>query len=182
MKDGPSFSLWIIGAAVLAALAYNGIFYQTGKQWYDTCWSAKHSKDGPKSADEAAAWGKCEYVARKALFDKGFIFSGNPDNAVTPALKEVVESCPSNYSDIPLSGVDTLAIDLIEQQGGASFWDKFLPANNLINHVFLAKWPNCPVTRSKWGFPKIVEKNGSFDWESECKPCEAERNAAAGNK
>ena len=72
-----------------------------------------------------------------------------------------------------------LAVDLAVHQGGPTVFDRFTPANRLIVRTFTAKWPNCPAARAANGFPRIVERNGKFEFEEPCKPCEAEppRNA-----
>lgn len=175
-SNGTGLGLLIVAGA-LAWAAHSGIFYQTGKEWFDTCWTAQHSKDGPKTPEEAAAWGKCNFTTNKSLFDAGFAYSGNPEYAVTPQLKAMVKACPSNYSDIPLDGIDRLAVRMVEQHGGATFVDGFLPASSLIVKTFETRWPDCPAVRSANGFPKLVEKDGDFGWETPCQPCQAEQAA-----
>lgn len=172
----PAISLLMLAAAISWAI-HAGWFYQTGSQWFDACWRAKHSTSGPQTPDEAVSWGKCKYTTEKSLFDAGFVFAGNPAYAVTPELKAVVNACPSNYSDIPMSGPQFLAVDMAEEQGGPNILDKFLPASLLIVRAFKTKWPECPAVRLANGFPKIVEVRGSFQWAAPCKPCEAEQAA-----
>lgn len=176
-KSSVSSMYLVVFIALVSWLAYSGLFYQTGKQWFDSCWQAQNSKEGPKTPDEAASRGKCKYIAEKSLFESGFIFSGNPEHAVTPELKEIVAACPSNYSDIPFGGPQILAVDMVESHGGAEILDSFLPASHLIVGAFKSRWPNCPSARERGGFPKIVERNGVFEWEAPCKPCEAEQTA-----
>jgi hypothetical protein len=166
----------IIAGAVVWFLQ-SGIPYQTGQQWFYSCWASQHSRHPPINSNEAKAWARCTYVAKKALFDAGFVFSGNPKYAVTPSLKAIHNACPSNYSDIPIGGVDILAVSLIQQTAGDTFIDRFIPPDSMIVRAFKSKWPNCPSVRLTAGFPKIVEKNGEWVYETRCVPCEAEKKA-----
>lgn len=153
-------------------------FYQTGQQWFESCWSYTKSTDHtPKSPAEESAWQQCEPEIRRALFDAGYIFGGNPDYAVTPELKAVEAACPNGWSEIPMSGVNVMAIDLITRDGGPQFLDKFLPPDRMIVRTFNKRYPNCNAERAKNGFPKIVPKGDDFDWSEPSKPCEAEKAA-----
>lgn len=169
--------LGFIAGLIFVVLAVGGwLPYKTGKEWYDTCWQAHNSESGkPKTPEEAADWKQCEPVAERALYEAGFIFSGNPDQATTKPLKAVAEACPSNYSDVPLGGINLLVLAQVEQMGGAGLTDRFMPANELIVRAMKQKWPNCPSVREAEGFPKIVMKNGRWDYQFECQPCKAEQ-------
>ena len=175
-SDGSAVGILIL-VGLLAWAAHSGWFYQTGQQWFDTCWSAQNLTDGPKTPEEALARGQCKYNAEKALFAAGFVFSGNPEFSVTPELKATSDACPSNYKDVPIAGPQILVVNMIQERGGVDRLDSFLPASRLIVRTFESRWPSCPAVREANGFPKIVEKNGEFDWATKCKPCEAEQTA-----
>ena len=109
----------LILAGTTAWILQTGVLYQTGQQFYDACWAKAHANGKePESPEQAAQWGSCQETADAALFDAGFIFAGNPENAVTPQLKAVVMACPSSWSEIPIDGVWSLAVSRIAQQGG----------------------------------------------------------------
>ena len=170
-----------LGALVIAAgvayAAHSGWFYQTGQQWFDSCWSSINSKGPASSATEAIAWAQCEPQTKNALFDAGYIFSGNPEYAVTPELQAAIKACPSNFTDIPMAGVQIMAVDMIQKDGGPQWVDKFLPPSWMIVRTFDKRWPTCAVTRAANGFPKIIQKGDSWVWAEPCKPCEAEKAA-----
>ncbi|REE21198.1 hypothetical protein B0G71_4350 [Paraburkholderia sp. BL27I4N3] len=167
----------LVIAAGVAYAAHSGWFYQTGQQWFDSCWSSINSKAPASSATEATAWAQCEPQTKRALFDAGYIFSGNPQYAVTPELQAVTTACPSNFTDIPMAGIQIMAVDMIEKDGGPQWIDKFLPPDRMIVRTFDKRWPTCVTTRAANGFPKIVPKGDSWDWAGPCKPCEAEKAA-----
>lgn len=174
-NDSGSSALGVIViAAAVAWGASKGWFYQTGQEWFDTCWASINTK-APTTAAEATAWAQCEPQTKKALFDAGYVFGGNPEHASTPELKALEASCPSNWTDIPLSGVHVLAIDLLQKDGGPQWLDKFLPPGRMIVRTFDKRWPNCNTVRASNGFPKIVQKGDGFDWAAPCQPCEAEK-------
>ena len=177
MKDESVFGFLLVVAALSAALAYFGVFYQTGSQWFQSCWTAQHSNRAPTSPEESISWAQCGEVTQRALFDAGFIFAGNPTYAVTPELKAIVEACPSNYSDIPLSGSQVLAVDFIEKSGGPELLDKFTPPDQMIVRAFKSRWPNCQAVRLANNIPKLIKQGSDWVFEAPCKPCEAEKNA-----
>jgi hypothetical protein len=80
-------------------------------------------------------------------------------------------------SDVPLAGIWALAVQMIQDSGGTTLTDKFLPARATIVRVFTAKWPNCARTATANGFPKLVKRKGSWEFDTECKPCMAEKQA-----
>jgi hypothetical protein len=175
-NDGSAGVVWLVLIAAIAWGLQKGWVYQTGQQWFDSCWASVNSQTHtPTSPDEAVAWGKCEPEARKALFEGGYIFAGNPQNAATPQLKAVAAACPSNYTDIPLGGLHMLAIQMLQDTGGPTWYDRFLPPDRMILRTFNKRWPQCSATRASNGFPLIVEKNGDWDFASHCVPCEAEK-------
>ncbi|MGE6497919.1 hypothetical protein [Cupriavidus metallidurans] len=176
-----SDSSGVIVVIVLAVAAWGvnaGWFYQTGQQWFDTCWASINLKKPAATAAEATAWQQCRPQTEKALYDAGYVFGGNPEYAVTPELKAVSAACPNNFTEIPMSGVQVMAIDLLQKDGGPRWIDKFLPPDQMIVRTFNKVWPNCSAARAANGFPKILQKtDGAFEWSEPCKPCEAEKAA-----
>ncbi|MCO8590314.1 hypothetical protein [Burkholderia multivorans] len=156
-----------------------GWFYETGAQWFDSCWAQVHANGRSASTpEEAVTWAQCEPIAQKAVYGAGYIFSGLPEKATTPQLKAIGTACPSNWTDMPLGGMGVLAVDLVEKQGGPQLLDRFLPANHLIVHAFEKQWPQCPSVRVSNGFPKVVQQaDGAWKFESHCIPCEAETHS-----
>lgn len=168
-------------AAILTAivglllLAQTGILYQTGHQWFESCWTQINEKRAPATPEEAIAWKQCEPVAEKAIYEAGFIFGGSPEKAQTAASKAVLDACPSNWTDVPIGGIRYLAIRLVEEQGGTRLVDRFIPPEWLVAHVVQTKWPRCADTRAANGYPRIVKRGDTWDFETPCIPCEAER-------
>ena len=160
-------------------LAQSGVFYQTGRLWFDSCWTLKNAKRDPLTPQEAIAWKQCEPVTEKAVYEAGFIFGGDPKKEITPAAKAITAACPSNWSDIPIGGAFFLPVQLIERQGGPRLVDRFMPPESLVAHAFKSKWPGCPAARVANGYPKIVRKGDAWDFESPCKPCAEEKSARA---
>ena len=71
-----------------------------------------------------------------------------------------------------------LAVDLVEKTGGPTLIERFTPPDAMIERAFKSKWPNCPSEAKANGFPKIVLRGEVWEFESTCKPCEAEKEAA----
>ncbi len=164
-------------AAAIAWMAHAGVFYQTGTQWFQSCWIAKHEKRSPATPDESIAWAKCEPTTQRAVFNAGFVLSGNPEYAVTPELKALGNACPSLYRDIPIAGMNYLAVNMVEESGGPTVVDSFTPPDAMIKTAFMSKWPNCPSVAKANGFPRAVYRGDAWEFESPCKPCEAEKKA-----
>jgi hypothetical protein len=164
--------------AVAAYLCYRGAFYQTGAQFYSSCWQRMQANGrDANSAEQAAEWAMCDETTKTAVYRHGFVFAGNPRYAVTPQLKTVQAACPSSYSDVPRAGIWALAVRMIQQGGGTTLADKFLPARATVVRVFSSKWPNCVATATENGFPKVVKRHGTWDFVTECMPCKAEDEA-----
>lgn len=171
----------IIMVICLAFVVQDGWLYDTGRLWLSDCWQAANAASSnrkPTNADEAIGWARCEPTVKRALFEEGFVFTGNPEYAVTPELQRLNAACPSNYSDIPVGGIHLLAIPLILENGGSRLIDRFTPPDKMIVRAFNAKWPNCSHVRRHNGFPKIVKKGSSWEFEEPCRPCEDEEKAA----
>lgn len=168
---------WLILGIILAWVVHAGVFFQTGHQWFEACWAAQNAHRSAQSPEEAIAWAQCGPVAQRALYDAGYVFPGNPEYAVTPALKALANACPSSYTTIPLSGVQLLAVEFIQQDGGPTLIDRFTPPDAMILRAFDKRWPNCRSVRIANGFPPIVMRKGEWGFETPCKPCEAEQKA-----
>jgi len=168
----------LIITAVAGWLCYRGAFYQTGAQFYSRCWQRMHVNGREaNSPEQAAEWATCDEMAKTAVYRHGFVFAGNREYAVTPQLKAVRAACPSMDGDVPRTGIWALAVQMIQDSGGTTLTDKFLPARAAIVRVFIAKWPNCVKTATANGFPKLVKRKGSWEFDTECKPCIAEKQA-----
>lgn len=172
--------LTVTVAGLLFALQAN-VFYQSGKDWFDTCWKAKNSKDAkPATAEEAVKWAQCDATAKEAVYGAGFVMAGRPQEGVPEKIKAVYAACPSAWSDLSLfHGEYGMAVDLIEKTGGPSLVDRFLPATFIIERAYRSRWPNCDQTRQQAGYPRITrKKSGEWEFESECEPCKVERDVA----
>jgi len=165
----------LIIAAVAVYLCNRGTFYQTGAQFYSTCWQRLHVNGREAtSAEQAVQWATCDATAMTAVYRHGFVFAGDPHYAVTPQLKAVGAACPSLYSDVSRAGIWALAVQMIHDSGGPTLTDRFLPARAAVVRVFSARWPRCAATATANGFPKVVQRNGTWDFATECMPCKAE--------
>jgi len=172
--------LLLLCGFVAAFAADQGMFYTTGKQWFDSCWTAQHSKRQAASPEEAVSWGKCEKTAAFAVFEAGFMFADDPGQSITGPARAVAAACPSSWSDLPIGGIAVLGVNLVEQDGGPSFLDRFTPASRLIGRAYRKKWPGCPAARLANHFPRLVPKpGGEFGWDGPCQPCVVEERARA---
>ncbi|MFM0513622.1 hypothetical protein [Paraburkholderia sp. RL17-373-BIF-A] len=104
-NNNDSGGLVVIVLAIAVWGLNAGWFYQTGQQWFDTCWQSINSKNPPATSAESTAWEQCGPRIQKALYDAGYVFGGNPEYAVTPELKAVDAACPNSFTEIPMSGV-----------------------------------------------------------------------------
>jgi hypothetical protein len=173
-----SYAFALIVIAIGLGLCYGGVFYQTGAQFYEACWQKAHANNRePDSPEQAARWATCGGTTDDALFNAGFIFSGNPVFAVTPQLKAVDAACPSNYSDLPMDGAWYLAVKMIQDSGGPVLLDRITPARSAIVRVFESKWPRCAATATANGFPKLVKRNGNWEFATTCVPCKPQEQA-----
>jgi hypothetical protein len=65
----------LITAAIFSLLLalQSNFLYQTGEDWFETCWAVKNTKDAkPATAKEAIKWAQCESVASEAVYGAGF--------------------------------------------------------------------------------------------------------------
>ena len=167
-----------IAAIAIGWMVYAGVFFQTGSQWFQSCWIEQNETRKPVTPEESIAWSKCESVTKRAIFSSGFVPSGNPEYATTPETKALTDVCPSNYSDIAADGsMKHLAVPLVEKIGGPTLIDKFTPPDAMIERAFKSKWPNCQAVVKANGFPKIILRGGEWEFESPCKPCEIDDKA-----
>jgi hypothetical protein len=171
------FFLAVIVLAIAAWLDYKGVFFQTGNQWFQSCWTASNSNRPAENADEEVAWQQCGPVAERAIYNAGFVFGGDVGSAVTPAVQALDKVCPSNWTDVPLGGVQILAVNLIAKQGGPKLLDAFIPPDRMIVAAFQRRWPRCQAVRKQYGFPRVILTNGQWNYATPCKPCQAEDKA-----
>lgn len=155
-----------------------GLFYQTGYQWYESCWNKRKAAidqktvSDPKAStpQEGAAWARCELLAEEVTYNLGFVFTG-----LGWGDRDVVElhkACPSSWSDVPGGGWYMKLVKLMEKQGGPPIWSQFVQAQSVIEHTLKSRWPTCNEVRIKQGYPRIVQIEGEWTWESRCRPCE----------
>jgi hypothetical protein len=169
----------IAGCALIIAafLCWTGVVYQTGANWYSTCWQKAHQNRQPASPEEAASWATCSAASDEAFFEAGFIYAGNPQYAVSPQLKAIQAACPNAWNEIPLDGPYPVIVEMIQNKGGPSLADRLLPARFVIEGAFRSKWPNCPTARVVNGFPRMTKEGNGWAWERPCVPCEPEQKA-----
>jgi hypothetical protein len=195
----PVVALSLVVALALCVQA--GLFFQTGHQWFEACWSRVSLSDQPATAKEAVAWARCAPVAEEAIYSAGFVFFGDydsdsdfgvgpadpagpiffrrdPDNTAIAAEKAIAAACPSNMTDVPIGGAYFLTVDLIKKQG-VRLIDRLIPSQHMIANAFETRWPACVSTRIANGYPKIVKKGDAWDWETPCEPCRAAAAARA---
>jgi len=172
------FGLIVVGIAIVAGLAYSGTFYATGKQWYEGCYEYKVEGEKAGILSEAKTsnpykailWKNCEPTSRRGIFKAGHLLAGNP--GYDRGAVALGDTCPSSWTDVPLDGTYILTLRLLQEQGGPSFFDRFLPAEEMVGRVYNKRWPYCTSKRESLGFPRIVETTpGNFDWETPCKRC-----------
>ena len=157
---------------IAAWVAQTGMIYQTGQQWYETCWTSIHAKREANTAQEAKAWRQCSPLAEESVFNAGYIFAGQPP--ITAPSKALADACPGSWSDLPLGGIHVLVVRLIEEQGGPTLIEGFQPAEQLIVRAFKTKWPKCPKARHDNGFPKLVRLGERWHFDGRCRPCAVE--------
>ena len=165
----------IFAAVVLGWMVHAGVFFQTGSQWFQSCWTEQNAKRKPATAEESINWAKCEKVTLRAVFGAGFVPAGNP--VTTPETKALADACPRNWYDIPIGGFKYLAVRLIEDTGGPTLIEQFTPPDAMIERAFQSKWPDCQSVVKAHGFPKIIFRDGDWEFEFPCKPCEADDKA-----
>jgi len=169
----------LIVAIAIGWMVYAGAFFQTGAQWFQSCWVEQNEERKPATPDESIAWSQCESVAQRAVFGSGFVTSGRSEHATTPETKALANACPGSWSDVPIGGFKYLAVQFIEKTGGPMLIDKFTPPDAMIERVFKSKWPNCQATVKANNFPKIILRGETWEFESPCKPCETDAKARA---
>ena len=152
----------------------SNIFYQTGQDWFETCWKVRNTKDlKPENASEAVKWAKCRSSAENAVYSAGFVTVGSAPAELPDKIKAVFETCPNEWFGVAdLDGLDGRALQHLERSGGPSVMDGLLPASSMISRVYRTLYPNCVEKREAAGFPKMTKKpNGNWDFESDCEPC-----------
>lgn len=168
----------LLAILVAAALAYSGVFYDTGQQYYEACWAKKAATktfvEEPQASNpsQSIMWKKCEIETERAVYRAGLIFASHAEEDAEMLALE--KACPSSWSDLPMAGAYYLTIDLVEQRGGPQLVDRFIPARLMIQRVWKARWPRCDTERRRQRYPKIVEDAaGNFQWAKPCPKCGA---------
>ena len=180
MKKAAFFAVAAIaGVAVLWALQ-SGVFYQTGTQWFHSCWAKMEATPNlfreahPANEIQAVDWAACDLKAGQAIYRVGLIVTWFPDGAPNSDAKELQTACPDGFREIPFGGPYVLAMQLIEESGGPSLIDRVLPADHLLERTWLKHWPQCVAVRQRQGYPR-VEMNETvrmWGWADPCDICD----------
>lgn len=162
----------ITAAIALGWMVHTGMFFQTGNQWFQSCWTQVYGEREPATPNEAVAWSKCDLLTERAFYGSGFVPMGSVFDVGTPEVDALYSACPSKFHDFEIERMRTLAIDLIVTAGGPTLIDGFMPPDSMIERAFKSRWPNCQAVAKANGFPKIILRGGKWEFESPCKPCE----------
>lgn len=149
-----AFPALLAALAVLAYFCQRGAFYETGAQYYDSCWQhARAWGFDAKSPEQAALWAQCEPLSENAFFQAGYELGSNDPNpehiAYDPHPKGIDLWCPNAFADVPNDNTPAndalfgLVVKLIQDSGGPTLLDQFEPAHKLILRVLDARWPRC---------------------------------------
>ena len=46
----------LIGVIAFGWMIHAGVFFQTGSQWFQSCWNEKHEQRMPATPEESIAW------------------------------------------------------------------------------------------------------------------------------
>jgi hypothetical protein len=164
----------LLGAVIAGYFAYAGAFYPTGRQYYEVCWDKWHSDEKRTSyASDPyrdVIWSNCEPIARRVIFEAGMIFGvtadlDDDDDADDLALWR---ACPKTGDTLFI-----MTLDRLQANGGLNITDAVTPVEWMVGRVVRTIWPDCDAERRKQGYPKMVERNGRFDWAQKCTQCEA---------
>jgi hypothetical protein len=146
-------ALLLIGIGGAGVVAYRGVFYVTGSQYYEACWErrAKENKIGGffKEAEadnpsQAVLWASCTPIMLESMENAKFGLGSSNPNA--PAdIKALASVCPDTHDEMPLipSFWYIVIVDAIEKNGGPSLIDRVAPAGWLVQRAAKARWPGC---------------------------------------
>ena len=59
--------LMFLSIGVSLLLAYRGVLYQTGAEYYHVCCQSRNSPAGPSTPEQAAQWSACEPSAEESV-------------------------------------------------------------------------------------------------------------------
>jgi hypothetical protein len=168
----------VSGALLLTAaiagwyLVQTATFYPTGTAYYEACWDKRTRTDAGGEAHASdpyrdIIWSNCEAIARRAMFDAGMIFAGEPESDQDTSALKLKAACPRVLSTLYLTVLDEL-----QASSGPTLADRVTPAEWMAGRVLQGRWPKCDLERRQQGYPKIIEvKAGEFDWGQPCTPC-----------
>src|SRR5258708_28479915 len=119
-QAGGGVVLLVVLAFGLGVAAHHGMFYPTGRIYYESCFKKKKlildsvknpqisiSEDEPQTSDphEAALWATCESIAQRAMEQTGMETTRTDSGG--PKFKD----CPNLYTEVPAIGLYYLVID-----------------------------------------------------------------------
>jgi hypothetical protein len=139
--------LLLFGAAILigGAATHQGVFYETGAQYYTTCSKLKDHAERLSFGDEPPAGSiQCSMIFANTLeglkFGLGNAAGDNDSQALARDCLDVQQ--------MPIDRRLTyfVALDAIEGAGGPNTSDSFTPASWLIERAAHAAWPHCAET------------------------------------
>jgi len=137
-------SFWTFILTLLTAiiwLIYQGTFYQTGRQWYHSCWQKYNAttewfaEPQPKSPEEAANWAQCTKLADEVTYGNGMVFTSNPVDENDKVGIALAKACPAPWSDYPINGIYVIFVKNIENSGGVSLVDNLRPAQSMLRDI-----------------------------------------------
>jgi hypothetical protein len=143
---GTNATFTLVVLALVGVLAYRGVFYTTGRIYYEGCYEKSQLNEyEPKTPDpyKAALWATCEPIARAAL-DASSMRTARDDSA-----DRDFKGCPNFFSEVPIGGIYILIVGRIAKTGGPGVEDYFLPANVMVLRALRATWPNCPPSSGR---------------------------------
>lgn len=130
-------------AAAAVIMSYNGVFYITGRQYYEACFQKEQAsavlaeQAKPPDPQTAILWASCEPIAAQALLDSGLRAQDHEEGGGSYG------GCPDFYSEIWWFAFYRLVIDSTAAFGGPTFFEGYTPAGWMVQRVIRARWPNC---------------------------------------
>ena len=152
-----------------------GLIYQTGAQWYDSCWRSTRGglsdKPSPATPAEAKAWSACEAQADQAFHDAGLVWTKRlflADPVDHLPFAGILKACPSIWRDQPMGGMHYKLVSLLEERGGHDLLDRFLPAEQMLVRIYEERWPDCNRAREAAKVPRMRKMHNEWDFVEPC--------------